>query len=90
MQSDDVYLGARGFTQWVKVSLHKSDKWRVALAEHFDKSRGKDRTMIKWRRPGEFVPGWTSSIAVLVSSIGAIRPFATPQIPDTSGPVSYA
>lgn len=73
---DDVYLGARNALIAFKVSLHRSGIWRIAFVKELEREDDKsDRVMVKWHKPGEFAPGWTPSIAVLVSSIYAKRPF---------------
>ena len=41
-----------------------------------------DRVLFKWQRPGEFAPGWTPSIGILVSSIQPKRPFKKPEADD--------
>src|SRR4051812_40321403 len=61
----DVYVGGRGMTGDLKLSLHASGDWRHAFArEHYAQplpsAPAKKRRVIKrWRRPAEFTPGFT-------------------------------
>lgn len=76
VQGDDVYLGAKNALQVFKVSLHKSGIWRIAFVKELKREdEATDRVIVRWTKPGEFAPGWTPSIAVLVSSIKPSRPF---------------
>lgn len=81
---DDVYLGARNSLKAFKVSLHRSNTWRVAFVEELKRDQPEtDRVIIKWQRPEEFAPGWTPSIGILISSIDAKRPFKKNRIKDS-------
>jgi hypothetical protein len=83
VQGNDVYLGARETLFALKVSLHQSNIWRIAWVKELEgKDKDTDRVIFKWQRPGEFAPGWTPSIGILVSSIGAERPFKTTRVDD--------
>ena len=76
VQRNDVYLGARDMLWALKVSLHRSNIWRIAFVNDLEgKDKGTDRAVVKWRRPDEFAPGWTGSIGVLISPIQPQRPF---------------
>ena len=76
VQRNDVYLGARDILWALKVSLHRSNIWRIAFVNDLEgKDKGTDRAVVKWRRPDEFAPGWTGSIGVLISPIQPQRPF---------------
>ncbi|MDO8615292.1 MAG: hypothetical protein Q7T33_06095 [Dehalococcoidia bacterium] len=46
------------------------------------RDRDTDRAVVKWTRPSEFTPGWTGSVAVLVSPIEPLRPFRTATVAD--------
>jgi hypothetical protein len=79
---DEVYLGARDALRAFKVSLHQSGIWRIAFVADLERSDKSDRVITKWKRPGEFAPGWTPSVGVLISSVLPVRPFKTPRITD--------
>ncbi len=84
VNGDDIYLGARNTLNAFKVSLHKSNNWRVAFVKELKRDNPEsDRVIIKWKRPGEFAPGWTPSIGILISSIDAKNPFKNRTIEDT-------
>src|SRR3989344_1097765 len=84
VQGDEVYIGAKNSLQAFKVSLHKSGIWRIAFVKELKRSDDTaDRVIVKWQKPGEFVPGWTASIAVAVSSIEPARPFKKVRVEDT-------
>ncbi len=76
VQGDEVYLGAKNALQAFRVSLHKSGIWRIAFVKELKREdETSDRVIVRWKKPDEFTPGWTPSIAVLVSSIKPSRPF---------------
>lgn len=83
VQGDDVYLGARNALNVFKISLHKSNIWRMAFVEDLKRDNKSDRLIKRWNKPGEFTPGWTPSIGILVSSIDAKRPFKKTRIEDS-------
>jgi hypothetical protein len=84
VDGDDVYLGARDSLKVFKVSLHRSNIWRIAFVEDLKRDNPEtDRVILKWRRPAEFAPGWTPSIGILISSINAKRPFKKTKIEDS-------
>lgn len=83
VQGDEVYLGAKNAIQAFKVSLHKSGIWRIAFVYELKRDdENTDRVIVKWKKPEEFAPGWTPSIAVLVSSIKPSRPFNNVKVED--------
>lgn len=84
VQRDEVYMGARNALTAFKVSLHKSNVWRIAFVANLEREDNKsDRVIVKWNRPWEFSPGWTASIGILVSSVQAQHPFIQQKIDDT-------
>jgi hypothetical protein len=83
VQGDEVYFGAKNAFQAFKVSLHKSGIWRIAFVKELKREdEVNDRVIIKWNKPEEFAPGWTPSVAVVVSSIKPERPFSKIKIED--------
>lgn len=83
VQGDEIYLGAKNALQAFKVSLHKSGIWRIAFVKELKREdEANDRVIVKWKKPYEFAPGWTPSIAVVVSSIKPHRPFSKIKIED--------
>ena len=68
---DDVYLGPRPQTGAIKLSLHRSGRWRMAWTEKFAKSRGwsddVDRVLTRWEPPDEVRPGWRHAVTMLVT-----------------------
>jgi hypothetical protein len=80
---DDVYLGTRTTLFAFKVSLHKSGIWRVAFVAELEQADSEaDRAVFKWQRPGEYAPGWTPSIGILVSPLEAERPLKKAKVDD--------
>ena len=83
VQGDEVYLGTKNALHVFKVSLHKSGIWRIAFVKELKREdEATDRVIVRWKKPEEFAPGWTPSIAVLVSSIKPSRPFNKVKIED--------
>ncbi len=83
VKGDDVYLGARDALTTFKVSLHKSNIWRIAFVKDLElEDKESDRVIMKWKRPGEFAPGWTPSIGILISSIKPQYSFEKQKIDD--------
>lgn len=79
-----MYLGARNALTAFKVSLHQSNIWRIAFVSELERQDSDtDRVIFRWQRPGEFAPGWTPSIGILVSSIEAARPFKRAKADDS-------
>jgi len=80
---NEVYIGARDALTVFKVSLHNSGIWRIAFVAELEREDAdSDRVIVRWRRPSEFVAGWTSSIGILVSSIQSQQPFESLPIND--------
>lgn len=76
VHNDEIYLAARHFGRFMKVSLHSTGDWRVAWIQE---SQIEDRqlppgsrVLCQWRRPNEFTPGWTQCLHIMV-------PFCTVQ-----------
>lgn len=67
---DDVYLGPRSQTGSLKLSLHRSGRWRMAWTEEFVKARGwpegTNRVLGRWDPPDELRPGWRHAVTVLI------------------------
>ncbi len=81
---DDVYLGPRSQTHAIKLSLHRSGRWRMAWTEKYAKSVGMpddvDR-VLTWRDPPEEVrPGWRHAVMLLVTPESVAQ-----QLPQDSG-----
>ena len=70
--SDDVYLGPRAQTGAIKLSLHQSDRWRMAWTDKEHKLRGLsedfDRVLTRWSPPKEIQPGWRHAVTVLFTA----------------------
>lgn len=68
---DDVYLGPRSQTRAIKLSLHRSGRWRMAWTEKYAKSVGLpedvDRVLSRWDPPQEIRPGWRHAVTLLVT-----------------------
>jgi hypothetical protein len=76
VRKNDVYLGARDLLQTIKVSLHKSDIWPIAFVDELEaRDAENDRLVVRWKRPPEFAPGWTGSVAIIVPVMPSRRPF---------------
>ena len=83
VHGNDVYLGAREALRAFKVSLHESGIWRIAWVEDLKRpDSASDRVIVKWNRPGEFAPGWTPSVGIVLSSVQPARPFKPRGIDD--------
>lgn len=69
--NDDVYLGPRSQTGAIKLSLHRSGRWRMAWTEKYAKSVGMphdvDRVLTRWDPPEEVRPGWRQAVTLLVT-----------------------
>lgn len=68
----DVYLSPRPCAKHLKISLHESGRWHVALnSEYFtelkqDKTwRDRDRYLDNWSRPLELSPGFTLAARIV-------------------------
>jgi hypothetical protein len=68
---DDVYLGPRSQTHAIKLSLHRSGRWRMAWTKKYAKSVGMpddmDRMLTRWDPPEEIRPGWQHAVTLLVT-----------------------
>lgn len=67
---DDVYLGPRWQTHVIKLSLHRSGRWRMAWTDEYAKSVGlpdDNRVLTRWEPPGELRPGWRHAVTVLMT-----------------------
>ncbi|MBX9809935.1 hypothetical protein K2X92_06095 [Candidatus Gracilibacteria bacterium] len=83
VNKDDIYLGEKNTLPAMKVSLHASDNWRIAFVKELKREdETTDRAILKWKRPAEIFPGWTPSIAVLVSSLKPIRRLSKTTVED--------
>lgn len=71
---DEVYLGARGVVDRLKVSLHQSCNWHHAFRDESAarsaavEALERGRFLNKWKRPPEFALGWTKAFQVVVPS----------------------
>ena len=74
---DDVYLGPRSQTGAIKLSLHRSGRWRMAWTEKYAKSVGMpddvDRVLTRWDPPDEMRPGWRNAVTLLVAPESAAQ-----------------
>jgi hypothetical protein len=70
-RDDDIYLGQRWGTGTIKLSLHRSGKWRMAWDGKYAASVGLpdevDRVLARWDPPADIVPGWKHAVTVLVT-----------------------
>lgn len=65
---NDLYLAARSYAHISKFSFHESGSYRFAINENVQKENDPgDRALHKWKRPSEFVPGWTRCLGILGS-----------------------
>lgn len=77
---DDVYIGPRMQMGAIKLSLHRSGRWRMAWTEEYAESIGmpedEDRVLGRWDPPDEVRPGWRHAVTVLVmpDSLAPHRP----------------
>ena len=67
--SNDVYMGGRKTMQTLKLSLHQSGRWRMAMteaaaAEHL--APGDDRVFSRWAPGIELAPGWHTGAYIYV------------------------
>ena len=74
---DDVYLGPRCQTGAIKLSLHRSGRWRMAWTEKYAKSVGMqdnvDRVLTRWNPPQEIRPGWRHAVTLLVTPESVVQ-----------------
>jgi hypothetical protein len=68
---DDVYLGPRWDIGVIKLSLHRSGRWRMAWTDEYADSVGlpadTDRVLGRWEPPADIRPGWRHAVTVLVT-----------------------
>lgn len=68
---DDVYIGPRWDGGVIKLSLHRSGRWRMAwddrYADSLGLSEGDDRVLARWEPPEDIRPGWRHAVTVLVT-----------------------
>jgi hypothetical protein len=84
VQGDEVYFGSRDSLNALKVSLHKSNDWRIAFVKRLkDKDRNSDRIILRWQRTPDYAPGYCQCINVYISQIRPITPFNFPKIEDS-------
>lgn len=78
--NNEVYLSPWSVGADAKVSLHSSGDWRDAFTkEHVAKGSpfvvsDQDRTLDRWKRPAEFVPGATKAYMIVVPSSEVTAP----------------
>ena len=77
VQGNDVYLAARTMVSLLKLSLHRSGKWRLAWTEssQIRARNSPDRVEERWNRPAEFRAGWTQGPALIVPNTTVQTPF---------------
>lgn len=68
---DDVYLGPRWDTGGIKLSLHRSGRWRMAWTDEYAESVGlpvgAERVLGRWEPPADIRSGWLHAVTVLVT-----------------------
>jgi hypothetical protein len=72
--SDDVYVGARGVMNTIKLSLHKSGIWRVALTQPAAAkylSPGEDALLERYLEDESYLlaPGWRCAVRILTPAM---------------------
>jgi hypothetical protein len=73
---DEIYIRARDALTVFKVSLHNSGVWRIAFVADLERDdAASDRVITRWKKPGEFAPGWTPSVGIVVSWVHPRQPF---------------
>ncbi len=74
---DDVYIGPRERMGSIKLSLHRSGRWRMAWDGKSDEARalpdGVDRVLTRWEPQAEIRPGWRHVVTVLVPDYSVMR-----------------
>jgi hypothetical protein len=81
--SDEVYLGARGLMKDMKLSLHASDIWRLALTDPTKYVPvGEDRVIDRWTPPPEFATGWRRAAVIYTPSTTFAAPYNEPRPSD--------
>ena len=81
--SDDIYLGPRWDGDAIKLSLHRSGKWRMAWTDQYAKRvglpDGSDRVLARWDPPTDIQPGWQHAVTILVTP-ESMSQFMTPEL----------
>jgi len=85
----DVYVGPRSQTGAIKLSLHKSGRWRMAWtpegAAAIGLAEGEDRLLSRWERTPESAPGWRHAVSVHLSRASLVTDLDEPGL----GKVSF-
>ena len=82
IQGDEVYFGARPMMPSLKVSLHKSGKWRIAWSKSVTRAdQATDRVICRWRRP-PYIQGWINAVIVFIDPYFPKQPFRNKAILD--------
>jgi hypothetical protein len=81
--SDEVYVGARGLMNDMKMSLHASGNWRLALNDPKKYVPvGADRVIGRWTPPPEFATGWRRAAVIHTPSTTFAAPYKEPRTSD--------
>ncbi len=73
---NDLYLAARSHAMISKFSFHESGRYRFAINNKIEREDdATDRALYKWKRPSEFIPGWTMCFGILVPPRVTEKPF---------------
>jgi hypothetical protein len=74
---NDLYLAARSYAHISKISFHQSGLYRFAINDKVERENdASDRVLYKWKRPDEFIPGWTRCFGLLFPPRVTQHPFA--------------
>ncbi len=87
VRGSDIYIGAQGIMQSVKLSLHKSGSWRLAYTSESGVTSSKTGTRLHdaVQRPAEFQSGWTLALVIWVPNISGSLPapgIRSPEAPE--------
>src|ERR1051326_8642756 len=63
----ETYLAPREIGSTMKVSLHRSGRWRIGFSSKAH-SGDDDRALLKWNPPQETEVGWTHALSIVVPS----------------------
>ena len=70
-RDDDIYVGQRWGVDAIKLSLHRSGRWRMAWTEQHAAMMGlpasANRVLTRWEPPADIGPGWKHVVTVLVT-----------------------
>ncbi|HEY3923982.1 MAG TPA: hypothetical protein VGL75_05410 [Acidothermaceae bacterium] len=89
--NDDVYIGTRVTMGDVKVSLHASDTWRLALTaeEALRRQLGEeDRVFTRWVPPEQIAPGWRRAASIMVPT-SSLQPAWNEKPPRRPGRIAF-